>query len=290
MRYPLSILICVLTFTTYGQSFQPYPERHRRLVQSIAFSPDTSTLYFTLMQREYLEAIGEEVMGETPILAIYQAKAMDGQWSDPELMPFSGNHKDYEPTLSPDGKLLFFNSWRPVNGESVGDKNNVWFSVFENGVWSKARYMPKVNTIKYEESYPTITREGKLFMLAGREEEGEVKYGLFSTQFDYEETGPLQKEPIINDFLGSGDPWVSPDASYIIFTKFDMSIGWRETCDLYISFAQDGTWSSPQALSDLNSPGPDYAQAISPNGEWIYDRKNSQFIRLAFLPILEKMR
>jgi len=289
-RFYLIFLALVIQLVAYGQPWKPYPERHKRLVQSIGFSPDGTVLYFCLMHREYLQAMGEKVDDKTPLLAIYQAQKTEEGWGNPQLLSFSGDFKDYEPTLSPDGKYLFFNSQRLVDGVPVGKLNNIWYSELKENGWSEARYLSEVNTIEFEESYPTITADGKLYFVAGREENGKLNYGLYSTQFIDGNTDGFIKELLINDSIGSGDPWVSPDGTYIIFTKFDDSIGWSESCDLYYSIQLRDGWSKPQPLTELNSEGPDYAVAISPDEEWIYYRKNSQFIRLPFQSILKQMK
>jgi WD40-like Beta Propeller Repeat len=42
----------------------------------------------------------------------------NGQWSRPEIAPFSGRYMDADPYVTSDGKQLFFISNRPVDPKS----------------------------------------------------------------------------------------------------------------------------------------------------------------------------
>ncbi len=271
-----------------AQEFPPYSNRHKRLVQSISFTPDGKQMYFTLPHREYLEAKGESITEETPRLAIYSAKLVNGTWSEPEMISFGGQYKEYEPTLSPDGELLLFNSNRPIEGTEPLAKNNIWFSRKVAGKWSEPQYIPAINTIEFEESYATITADNQLFFLNETPVGDKFQYSIFTTKFDGKATQPAKRVVEIDQPQGASDPWVSPDASYLIYTKFGEN--WRETCDLYISFHSEKGWSKPIVLEELNSSGPDFAVAVSPDELWIYYRKNFEFIKVPFQPILKEAR
>ena len=43
-------------------------------------------------------------------------------------------------------------------------------------------------------------------------------------------------------------------------------------------------------LDSLNTDGPDYGAAVSPDGEWLYYRANGRFLRTALGPVLEEYR
>lgn len=286
MKRILVFLLLALPIQGFSQTWPPYPERHRRLVQSISFAPD-GTLYFTLPHREYLEAKGQRVTSDTPRLCIYSARWENDQWTEPQLISFGGQYKEYEPTVSPDGQYLFFNSNRPLKGTEPLDKNNIWFSRKTGDLWSEPEYIPAINTEELEESYATITRGGQLYFV-GAIPKGtdEFDYALFTTQFEGSQTKKATKVEELFTPRGSADPWVAADGSYIIFTKFGKD--WMKTCDLYISFKEGNSWSAPLVLTELNDPeGPDYAVAISPDEQWLYYRTKRQFVRIPFQPVLK---
>ncbi len=270
------------------EAFVPYPERYRRLVQSIGFSPNQDILYFTLPHREYLESQGHEVTEEIPRLVIYYAIKTKSGWGDPKLIDFGAEHKVYEPTLSPDGQLMLFNSNRQLDGSPVEDRapNNLWYSQKKNGKWQAPKYLVNINTKENEESYATLTNEGDLFYVRGSELNGETVFTIYSTRFKGEKT---KKGKPIGLGYAIGDPWVAPDGSYIIYTKFDPK-DWVNTCDLHYSFRDGNGWTEPRKMPRINGKRSDYAVAITPDEEWIFYRRRGRFLKFPFQPILEEMK
>jgi hypothetical protein len=51
---------------------------------------------------------------DAPEVALYQSERHGSGWSAPLLMPFAGVYQDYEPAVSPDGRVMIFNSHRPL--------------------------------------------------------------------------------------------------------------------------------------------------------------------------------
>src|SRR5262245_10159682 len=70
-----------------------------------AFTPDGKSVYF-----------GRSNPSHSTILVSY---LKHGQWSEPELAPFSGQWDDMEPAISPDGSFLVFVSNRPALGRGI---------------------------------------------------------------------------------------------------------------------------------------------------------------------------
>lgn len=69
------------------------------------------------------------------------------------------------------------------------------------------------------------------------------------------------------------------DGSYLIFTRWDLTRGWQESCDLYIAFRRGENWSEPVALTRINTERPDYAAALSSDGQWLYYRAGGRYVR-----------
>ena len=78
--------------------------------------------------------------------------------------------------------------------------------------------------------------------------------------------------------------------AYLIFTRWDESVGWAETVDLYISFRSGGSWSTPESLDEVNTAGADYSPAVSPDGVWFYYRVDGEYRRVPLAPILSGHR
>ncbi|WP_353780047.1 hypothetical protein [Winogradskyella sp. 3972H.M.0a.05] len=277
MNRIILITLFFIAQVSIAQNFTPYKERAQRLVQGVSFSDNDSVMYFSMPHREYLASHNIKISGDTPRLALYRANAEENTWTEPVLLSISGEYKDYEPTISPTGKLLFFNSDRPVNGKQVS-KNNIWYVEKEGDKWSSPKFMVHLSEVKEEQSYPTISNDGKLIYSREVVENGKSNYYLFETHFEGENTKKGKQILFPNFHLNSSDPCLSPNGDYLIFTGFEID-QWNETCDLYISYALDEGWSTPSLLDDLNSAGPDFSPTISSDEKRIYYRKNYNMIK-----------
>ncbi|HBY60030.1 MAG TPA: hypothetical protein DEH78_09420, partial [Solibacterales bacterium] len=144
------------------ERFSPFERLGRayRFVNSIAFSPDGREMYFALLHREVLKARGEEVPESAPEVCLYRSVFDGRRWQDPELAPFSGTAHEYEPALSPDGRLLVFQSNRE------GKTNRLWAVRRKNGRagWSAAFELSGINGAAGA-SYSTIARDGSIFFI-----------------------------------------------------------------------------------------------------------------------------
>src|SRR5882762_2326663 len=78
-------------------------------------TPDGKTCYFTKRTPSTLQS-------STMVICVSRFK--NGRWSEPEIAPFSGHYKDFNPSISPDGSKLFFISNRPT-GEKKGRDTDI---------------------------------------------------------------------------------------------------------------------------------------------------------------------
>ncbi|MFC4218864.1 hypothetical protein [Flagellimonas marina] len=286
MKWIVALVCFFLGFSGWTQAFQPFPENHNRLVQGIDFSSDGKVLYMALPHKERVQQLGVLDVEDAPRLALYQSIKTKNGWEEPVLLKISGKYKDYEPAISPKGDILFFNSNRPLNGNQSHEKNNIWYSKFENGSWGQPQSLHKINTPDEEQSYTAMAENGKLIYTAEVIQNGRPHFALFETVFE----GRATKVGKVIEFPGfnknASDPWISPNGDYLIFTGFDLE-DWQNTCNLYISFNQYGKWTMPKEIEELNSKGPDFSPAVSRNGKWIFYRKNYEFQQRHFKKILK---
>ena len=267
-------------------AFVPFTVPSYQLINSVSFSPDDQLLYCALLLRAVRKHRGLPV-GEAPETGIFSATRTADGWSEPELLPFSGTYGDYEPSLSPDGKLLVFNSKRPYSDGRVPESNDLWSVVRTQDGWGEPERIEALTSFDHEESYGTLTADRTLIYLRGLPDaDGELLYDLYQSRFVDGAFSAPTRHPVSTDRWGEGDACVAADGSYMIFTRWDNDVGWGTTVDLYIAFAQEAGWSEPTPLEDLNTPGPDYSPAISADGKWLYYRANSRFKRVPLDPIL----
>jgi Tol biopolymer transport system component len=127
---------------------------HQVLANSIntMFSPDGTEFFF-------VKDMDGNDTGD--ILWIRQVK---GIWIKPAAAPFNSNYTDNDICITPDGKIVFFRSWRPIAGKTIRESaSHIWFSQKENGKWSRLINMGKSINTELMENCPTLSPDGKYF-------------------------------------------------------------------------------------------------------------------------------
>ena len=261
------------------ESFRPFEAEAYRLVNSIAFSPSGSEMYFALFAREVQAHRGQSTEG-VPEVGLYRSFRDGSGWSEPELVPLSGSYQTYEPTISPDGSVMVFNSTRPYPDGRMPERNDLWVSERANGEWGRPRRIDEISTFEGEESYGALADDGTLVFLKQVEVADGSPYDLFQTRYVDGRFEPPTRHPVSSDRWGEGDPWLSPDGNTLIFTRWDDEVGWAETVDLYIATRGADGWSEPEPLRELNTDGADFGVASSPDGRWLYYKNGSSFMRV----------
>lgn len=273
------------------EAFQPFPPESARVINSVDFSPDGTRMYFALLYEDYLADRGLELDGH-PEIGLFESTWDGNAWTEPVPLPFSGTYPDYEPTLTADGSLMVFNSQRPYEDGRTPEINDLWFVERDaQGQWSEPRRAVALTSFEYEDSYGTLTADRRLVFLQGRPEpSGQMQFDLVESRFMNGEFQAPVRHPVSTDRWGEGDPWIAPDGSYLIYTRWDESVGWQETTDLYIAFNGPDGWSTPMPLESLNTDGPDYGAAVSPDGETLYYRAGGRFQQVPLRALLERLR
>lgn len=277
MRFPLWTLVAVAAspVSSFSQitEFRPFAERGYAHVNAHQLSPDGRTLYVALFPERVAAEQGVPVRADAPEVAIYFATATDSGWSTPQPISFSGPYKDYEPTLSPDGELLLFNSWRPMpDGRDVDGKNNLWLSRRANDGWTEPVLLAGASRLETEESYPAIDREGRVYYMQetiGADGEPS-RYDVYTGSLRGDRLENIQPfAPAATD-AGEGDPWVSSDGSIVVFTRWEHGGDWHRTCQLYVTSREGDGWSEPVVFPHNVPEGPDFSPTASPDGETFY--------------------
>jgi Tol biopolymer transport system component len=130
---------------------------------SPAFSPDGRTVFFTRSNTSYSFVLVSHRNGD--------------HWSAPEVATFSGQWKDLEATMSPDGSFLIFASNRPAtegkgpldgvyNGKTYpGGGGNLWRVDRHGDSWGAPVRLPdSINSSRAVFS-PSIAADGSLYFM-----------------------------------------------------------------------------------------------------------------------------
>jgi outer membrane protein OmpA-like peptidoglycan-associated protein len=125
---------------------------------SACFSTDGKTVFFT--RNNYND--GKTGRSEDGLvkLSIYTAQlGSDGSWNSVTILPFcSEEYNTVHPSLSPDGKRLYFSSNRPGGFGGM----DLYFSDFQMGIWGPPINMGPVVNTEGNEIFPLIDKNGRL--------------------------------------------------------------------------------------------------------------------------------
>lgn len=223
-----------------------------------AFSPGGKELIFTLN-------FGRERH------ALVMTREENGRWIEPEVAPFSGDHKDFDPFVSPEGSRIYFCSNRPrTEGEEQRADADIWYVDRLESGWSDPVNLGAPVNSDADEFYPCLTRSGALYFYSSRDGgpgEGDI-YVARPADGKYTEV-ELVPAPISTPGFEL-DCYVAPDESYLVLTTVrDVNHG---SADLYVSFrGEDGSWGAPINLGDkVNSPTFENCPILSPCGKYFF--------------------
>lgn len=232
------------------------------------FSPDGAEFFYT-----------SEAGGKGHI--VYTRLDSTNQWTNPQIASFSGKYSEYDPLFSPDGSSLYFSSERPVEDSESRNQTHVWKVDRMIDGWAEPQL---IRLSEQGDYFSSITAQGDLYYNIWNT--GKI---LKATQTD---TGFVSVElpEIINSRSDVGDPFISPDESYMIYRAFyDEGFG---RGDLYISFNIKGQWTAPENLGEpINSRSHEICPYVTTDGQlfiFASDRMNEYYSEQTLEEIQEK--
>ena len=246
----------------------------------LTFTPSGKTAYF---------ASSDEFFPFTRQATIYFSHLVKGEWTTPEVAPFSGQYSDIDPLLSPDGRRLYFSSIRPVDGVTRGDLD-LWVVERTAQGWSAPLHLgPEVNSPE-DELYVSADARGTIYFASGPPFPQPGKhFDLYSAAragegfAPREQLGPsINTEPTGAPGEGLQDAWefnpeISVDGHILVFTS--LRPGGFGLGDIYVSHLRGGEWTPARNLGPaVNSEFDEYHPTLSRN------RRELFFVRRIFQP------
>lgn len=253
-----------------------------RLEAYPTFSADGRELFFSVVNAAW-------TAGE-----ILYTRLKDGVWSKPEKAPFSaGSSINWESSLSPDGKQLFFASNRPPSSAAAID---LWMveRVAETA-WSDPVRLPAPINSAADDGSACVTNDGTLYFHSSRGG-GIGGSELYQARLiDHANARVDSLGGVIKTGPKESEPYMAPDESYLIFisqTRPGGKGGW----DLWISFRKtDGLWTAPVNMGpEINTAADEYGPRVTPDGKYLFltreVRGRSMDIYWASARIIERLR
>ncbi len=221
------------------------------------FSPDFKEFYYTIRMPNRQ-------------LVIMVMKYNGIHWSEPKVASFSGEYSDADPFITYDGNWLYFISKRLIDSSKIVKNDwDIW-RVRRNGDnWSEPEWLDNEINSEADETYPSLTRDGKLYFSSKRigKNNGDIFY---AERFEDGFNNPVRLNDTVNSHW-EGDIFISPNEDYMIFSSFGRDAG----SGLYITFDQDGQWSLPQRMSEeINVTGREFCPIVSPDGKYFFFTSN----------------
>src|SRR5262245_60380599 len=224
---------------------------------NITFMPDGKTAYF------------QKGIAWSRLSIIVFSELKNGKWTEPEVAPFSGRYRDGTPFISPDGKRLFFNSVRPVDGKTAKRDLDIWFVEKTANGWGEPQNLGlPINTADHETS-PSVTADGTLYFSSNRAgtRGGSDIYRSRLVDGKYTEPEPLDDE--INSPSFDANPCIDARGERLFFAS--SRPGGAGATDIYLSVNRNDHWETARNLGNpINTPAAELWTALSPDGRYLF--------------------
>jgi len=196
---------------------------------------------------------------------------IDGQWTTPTVLPFSGTYRDLDPAFTPDGTRLYFSSGRP-SGPSPADTTSgvdTWYVVRLNGGWSPPVRLAEPVSSADADMFPSLTNRGVLYFDSFRSRPSRRLVYRAALRADGTSSEPEALPPTINADSGASNLFVDPDERYVVFGAVRPE--GRGGLDLYISWKIPSGWTTPINLGPtINTEGTEFCPFVARDGRWLY--------------------
>ncbi|UCD24646.1 MAG: ankyrin repeat domain-containing protein [Gemmatimonadota bacterium] len=229
---------------------------HRFQHGTIAFSPAGDEAMWS-------SQIAIQETGYSQGLMLF-SRIQNGRWTEPAPAPFSRlGLGDDVPFYLPGGDRLYFLSVRLAPGEEPGQGERIWYVDRTADGWSEPQIVaggPNTLDLHWEFSVAADTS----IYVASR---GEL---YVSRYLDGRYAEPESLGPIVNSEADEGMPFIAPDDSYLLFTRFRHpdNIGFS---DLWISFPDEqGNWAEAVNLGERINSVAGICPIVTPDGRYLF--------------------
>jgi len=202
-------------------------------------------------------------------------RLVNGAWTSPEVVPFSGTHMDGYLAMRPDGSRLYFQSTRPIDRSESTHEYNLWYVERQGDGWSEARPMGRPINGRDNTSGASVTADGTLYFTLMDLQSGHSEiYRSRLADGAYQE--PERLPDAVNALFQTCDSYVAPDGSYLVFVAFPGRGHTNNPGGLYVSFREStGAWSAARDVRLALGAAEGSSATISPDGRYLFFTRRS---------------
>jgi hypothetical protein len=224
---------------------------------------------------------------------IMVTRQINGSWSKPEPVNFSGIKDDIDLFITPDGKSMIYCSYEEKPGDTTSYPNHdFWISNRVGERWSSPVPFAMEAMSVFEDYYPIVTDNGNLYFNSQRG--GPGTNDIYISKFLNGKYTNAEKLPEpINTPYREFDAFVTHDEALMIYSC--EKPGGYGRSDLYLSLKKnDGSWSKPYNLGKfVNSEYSEYGASLTSDGKYLFftsNRNGSEDIFWVSAKIIEELK
>jgi glucose/arabinose dehydrogenase len=253
-----------------------FAEGRVRTVNGIAFTQDGRTLYTS-------DRVDDRDSTGRRRARIFERRHEAGEWSDPTPVSFASRFTDYQPVMAPDGRRLYFQSTRPLPGDSVEALQNLWYVERTGTGWGDARPVAAVNT-PHREGYPSLLADGTLYFTSDRPG-GAGGHDFYRSRMVQGAWSPPEPVRELNTRDDENDLFVDPQERFVIFNRY---VEATREIDLFISTREGSRWGAPRRLEEINGPAWELSPSVSPNGQYLFYTVDGTIMQAELAPLIHR--
>ncbi|MCK9616682.1 MAG: putative Ig domain-containing protein [Lentimicrobiaceae bacterium] len=238
----------------------------------ITFSPDGKSAFFNI----------EFYPDPTKLPFIMFTEYENDHWTAPDTIPFAVGRGTGEPFFAFTNNRLYMFATNAINAQGIAD---ISYSGKQGNIWSNPISLGNPPNSESYQYHPCIVGDTSLYFSssAGYICRSQYTNGVYQTRV-------ILPNPI--NYIGSqtwGDPYVSPDESYMILKS--IRTGGYGQNDIYIAYKKiDGTWTNPKNLGNkINTQYDETSGDITPDGKYMTfgSNKDIHWVRSNFIDSLK---
>ncbi len=251
----IAAVMIAAAITSNIHRFDAIPSNDTSFVMDVSSAIGTSEMFYT-----------QGSTSDPNHRAIMMMARTTGGWAPSRPVAFSGQWRDLEEVISPDGRTMIFASNRP-SGERAkpidgffggkpqpGRGGNLWRVTRNGSQWGNPQRLPDAVNANTSVFSPALTADGTLYFM--RMSDPGPHFHLYVARLENGEYRSAQPAPFGDPRYSDFDPTVASDNSFVVFGS-NRPPAKPGTSDLFISFNRNGTWT----------PAEDMGASINPNGD-----------------------